>query len=75
MKIKRPLISFSGIQIKSEECFHKFAFAVQTIEELTGIHSVDIELRDVFFCPWIDIEKCRETHMERLLMGLIEKLK
>lgn len=74
MNIKRPELSFSGIQIKSEECFHRFAAAVAEIEEQTGIHSVTITLKDIFFCPWIDIEKCRETPMERLLIGLVNKM-
>lgn len=67
-------LTFDGIQIKSEECFRRFAAAVSEIEELTGIHEVEITLKDIFFCPWIDVEKCRETHMERLLIGLVDRL-
>jgi hypothetical protein len=74
MRVTRPVLSFTGIQIKSEECFHRLARAVQEIEEQVGIHQVKIELKNIFFCPWIDTEKCKETPMEKLLIGLIEKL-
>ena len=72
MKIQRPELFFNGIQIKSEECFHAFAKAVQTIEEQCGIHETTITINNVFFCPWIDIEKCKRTSMENLLIGLIK---
>lgn len=75
MKIKRPEIMLEGIQIKSAEKFKRFAAAVNVIEEECGIHEVTITLKNIFFCPWIDVEKCRETHMERLLIGLVERLK
>ena len=68
-------ISFKGIQIKSEEIFHRFCKSLSEIEELTGIHEVEIELDTIFFCPWIDKTKCRETPMEELIIDLIDKLK
>lgn len=74
MKVKRTFLTFEGIQIKSEECFHRFAKSVEEIEEQTGIHCVEIVLKDISFCPWINVENCRETHMERLLVGLIERM-
>jgi hypothetical protein len=74
MRIKRPELKFSGIQIKSIEAFKRFAAAAQEIEEQTGIHQVTITLEDIFFCPWIDIESYKGTHMERLLIGLIKKM-
>jgi hypothetical protein len=64
-----------GIQIKSIEKFKRLAAAVNVIEEECGIHEVTITLKDIFFCPWIDVEQCRETHMERLLIDLIRRLK
>lgn len=67
-------ISLEGIQIKSLEKFQRLAAAVNVIEEECGIHQVEIELKDIFFCPWIDTEQCRSTHMERLLIGLVENL-
>jgi hypothetical protein len=75
MKVKRPEIVLDGIQIKSVEKFRKLAAAVTAIEEECGIYEVTITMKDIFFCPWIDIEECRNTHMERLLIGLVEKLK
>ena len=67
-------LTFHGIQIKSVECFRAFAASVNDIEERCGVHEVEITLSNVFFCPWIDVEQCRGTHMERLLIGLIERL-
>jgi len=75
MKIKRPHITLDGIQIKSVEKFKLLAAAVNVIEEECGIHEVEITMKDIFFCPWIDTEQCRETPMERLLIGLVERLK
>jgi hypothetical protein len=75
VKVKRPQIILDGIQIKSLEKFKRLAAAVNVIEEECGIHQVEITIKDIFFCPWIDVEQCRETHMERLLIGLIERLK
>lgn len=74
MKIKRPHIILDGIQIKSVEAFKQLAAAVNVIEEQCGIHETEITIKDIFFCPWIDVEQCRETHMERLLIGCILRL-
>lgn len=74
MNIKRPQIILDGIQIKSAEKFKRLAAAVNTIEEECGIHEVKITLKDVFFCPWIDVEQCRSTPMERLLIEMVKKL-
>jgi|WetSurMetagenome_2_1015567.scaffolds.fasta_scaffold00725_26 hypothetical protein len=68
-------ITFKGIQIKSEEIFHRFCKSLDEIEELTGIHEVEITLDTIFFCPWIDKSKCRETPMEELIIDLVDKLK
>jgi len=65
---------FEGIQIKSLKAFKKFAKSVETIEETVGVHCVEITLKDIFFCPWIDTRKCQDTHTERLLLGLVERL-
>lgn len=74
LKIVRPTLSFDGIQIKSEECFHEFAAAVDVIESRCGIHSTRITLSNVFFCPDIDKDNCRRTPNEILLIDLIEKI-
>lgn len=67
-------VIFVGVQIKSVEAFCRFAAAVNEIEEQTGIHETAISLKDIFFCPWIDVERCRGTPMERLLIGMIERM-
>ena len=74
MKVKRPEITLEGIQIKSLAKFKALAAAVNTIEEECGIFEVTITMKNIFFCPWIDREQCQDTHMERLLMGLVDKL-
>lgn len=74
LKILRPTLSFDGIQIKSEECFHAFAAAVDEIESRCGIHETRITLSNVFFCPQINIDNCRETPTERLLIELIQEI-
>jgi len=75
VKVKRPEIMLEGIQIKSVEKFKRLAAAVCVIEEECGIHEVTITLKNIFFCPWIDVEQCRETHMERLLIDRVRRLK
>jgi hypothetical protein len=67
-------LTFHGVQIKSLECFRAFAASVADIEERCGVHEVEITLSNIFFCPWIDVEQCRSTHMERLLIGLVGRL-
>jgi hypothetical protein len=74
MKIKRPHIMIEGIQVKSLEKFQRLAAAINVIEEECGIHQVVITLKDIFFCPWIDVDQCTYTPMERLLIGLINKM-
>ena len=74
LKIVRPTLSFDGIQIKSEECFHAFAEAVDVIESRCGIHSTRITISNIFFCPDIDKANCRKTPTEILLIDVIEKI-
>lgn len=75
MKIKRPNIVLENLQVKSLESFKRLAKSVQEIEEQCGIHETKITIKNIFFCPWIDITKCRDTEMECLLIDLIESLK
>ena len=75
MKVKRGEIMLEGIQIKSLAKFKALAAAVNTIEEECGVFQVTITLKNIFFCPWIDREQCQDTHMERLLLCLVDRLK
>jgi hypothetical protein len=75
LNIRRPEIKLTGIQIKSEESFHRLCVALSEIEEQCGIHEVDIVLKDIFFCPWIKTKKCRKSEMEKLVIDIIEKMK
>jgi hypothetical protein len=74
VRVARTHLHFTGIQIKSIESFRLFSASVQAIEEQTGIHQVRITLDNIFFCPWIDKNQCRETHMEQLLIDLIKRI-
>lgn len=76
--ILRPCLHFHGIQIKSDEAFRRFAKAVAEIEEICGIHEVTVSMEDPFICPWIGIDEDwfeGHTHMEKLLVDLIRRLK
>lgn len=72
--INRPHLFFDGIQIKSEECFHLFAEDVDTIEHRCGIHSTRITLKNIFFCPDINRDNCRQTDTEILLIDIINQI-
>jgi len=74
INIARPHLYFEGIQIKSEECFHLFAEAVEAIEHRCGIHSTRITLKNIFFCPDIDRDNCRQTNTEILLIDIINQI-
>lgn len=78
MTVLRPCLHFHGIQIKSEECFRKFAAAVSEIEQLVGIHEVTISMEDIFVCPDIEFEAMETdpyiSPTETLLIRLIKKL-
>lgn len=77
MTILRPCLHFHGIQIKSDECFRRFAKAVQEIEEIAGICETTISMEDIFVCPDIGIDEDwfqAHTATEQLLMNLIRKL-
>ena len=75
MNIKRPQILLEGIQIKSEECFHRLCTALNEIEEQCGIMETDIVLKDIFFCPWIRMKKCKRTPMERLVIDIVNRMR
>lgn len=73
MNIKRPEITLEALQIKSLDKARKLAQALNVIEEECGIHQVRITIKDMFICPWIDIEELDKTPMERLLRDIIKK--
>lgn len=76
IRVLRPCLHFHGIQIKSEDCFRKFAAAVDEIEGLVGIHSSRVRMEEIFVCPDIDLDKIPDqSPMEILLIGLIKQLK
>ena len=66
-------IILKGLQIKSLDKAKKLAYALNIIEEECGIRDVEIILKDMFFCEWIDIEKLNETKMEQLIRDLLNE--
>jgi len=75
MRIKRPEIILSGIQVKSLSKCRKLAKALTVIEEECGITETRITIKAPFICPWIDIDKLNKTPMQKLLRTLFVKLK
>lgn len=75
MRIRRSRICLSAIQIKSLEKAKVMAAALNTLEEECGIHEVEIRIEDVFICPWVDLDKLNATPMEKLLSGLLKRLR
>ena len=72
---KYPEIILDGLQIKSLKKAKKLAKALNIIEEECGIKQVKITLKNMFICPWIDIEELHDTDMEILLRKILYKLK
>ena len=71
---KYPEITLEGLQIKSLEKAKRLSYALSIIEEECGIKQVKITLKNMFICPWIDVEKLNETYMDRLVRDLIKKI-
>jgi len=66
-------IILQGLQIKSLEKAKKLCVALNIIEEECGIKKVEIILKDVFICGWIDKNDLGETEMECLIRDIIFK--
>ena len=75
MKIGRGEIKLINLQIKSIDKARDLCMALQTIEEECGIHEVRITIENPFICPWIDLNELMNTDMERLVSGILNKLK
>ncbi len=67
----RSKIILKGLQVKNLEKAKKLAYALNIIEEECGIKNVEIVIKDLFLCDWIDKEKLCETEMECLLRDLL----
>jgi len=65
-------IALSGIQIKSLKKAKMLCGAINTIEVECGVGNVEIVLKDVFVCKWINLKKLNNTEMEKLIRGIIE---
>jgi len=74
MRVKRGKIILRNIQVKSLEKAQKLAKALEVIEEECGIFEVEIEIDNIFICPWINLSELQNTGMEKLLAELFLKL-
>ena len=75
LPLPKTKICFEGIQIKSLKKAQDFCYALNIIEEECGIGSVNITIKDIFFCPWIDMDKLNKTPMECFVRDMIRDLK
>lgn len=66
-------IILKGLQIKSLEKAKRLCAALNIIEEECGIRKVEIILKDVFVCGWINENDLGETEMECLVRDIIFK--
>lgn len=72
--MKHPEIIIDGLQIKSLKKAKKLSKALQTIEEECGIKEVKLTFRNLFICPWINLEKLNRNQMDILIRDLLKKL-
>jgi len=75
MKVKRGKIILVNLQVKSLKKAKKLAKALQVIEEECGIHEVRVTIDGCFVCPWIQLSKLDGSEMEKLLAGLLARVK
>ena len=68
-------ITLRGLQIKNIDKARKLAAAINTIEEECGVYHVEISLKDIFICEWIDLEELNGTEMECLIRDLLIKIR
>lgn len=75
MKVKRTRILLSGIQIKSEHSAIKLAEGINAIEESCGIHECELEIKDPFICPWLELDCLNGTQMGRLVRKMLIEIR
>ena len=75
MKIRRPVLTLSGGQLKSLDAGRQVARGIGLIESAWGIHSVRITLAGgCFVCADVDWRQLNGTPEERLLRSIIMDL-
>lgn len=70
---KRSRITIANCQVKSIEIARELCKALDTIEKVCGIESVEICFEQNFICPDIDLTLLSNSSdpMERLIGGLL----
>ena len=68
-------IKITGVQVKSLEKSRKLSKAIEIIEEECGIRKVLITFDHFFVCPWINLSKLKNTPMEKLIQGLLRRVR
>lgn len=74
-KEKYPEITLDGFQIKSLDKAYLLSDALSVIEVECGIKEVKITLKNMFICPWIDLDKLNRNEMDKCLRGIINAIK
>ena len=74
-KEKHPEITLDGFQIKSLEKAYLLSDALSVIEVECGIKEVKITLKNMFICPWIDLDKLNRNEMDKCLRDIINFIK
>ena len=74
-KEKYPEITLDGFQIKSLDKAYLLSDALSVIEVECGIKEVKITLKNMFICPWIDLDKLNRNEMDKCLRSIINAIK
>ena len=72
---KYPKIIIDGLQVKSLKKAKKLSDALSVIEEECGIKEVEITFKNMFICPWINIEKLNRNEMDCLIRDIFKKIR
>ena len=73
--MNRSEIVIRNCQVKSVEKLRILCETLDTMEKELGICSVLITVESCFICPDIDLDEIGDTPMERLVKGIVGKLR
>lgn len=73
--MKYPEITIDGLQVKSLKKAKKLSDAIGVIEEECGIKVVRITFKNMFICPWINLEKLNRNEMDCLIRDIFKKIR
>lgn len=70
-KIKRTVIHFKRIQIKSFEAAKRLSAAVEEIESVCGIRVCKIKISDPFICPDLRVKELEDYGIEGCIKSIL----